>query len=113
MQFRPLSFDVVPAGEYEAVITDSEMKSTLAGTGRYLNLTLQILNGPCQNRKVFDKLNLDNPSDKAVQIARGTLSAICRAVGVLTPRRLQRAPRPARSASKSPSPNPTSSANRT
>ncbi len=83
---QPTSFDVVPAGEYEAVITNSEMKPTLAGTGRYLNLTLQILNGPCQNRKVFDKLNLDNPSDKAVQIARGTLSAICRAVGVLTPK---------------------------
>jgi hypothetical protein len=35
---------------------------------------------------VFDLLNLWNPNPKAVTIARGTLSAICRAVNVLTPK---------------------------
>jgi hypothetical protein len=46
---------------------------------------LQVLNGEYQNRKVWDRLNLINPNAKTVEIAKGTLSAICRAVGVLTP----------------------------
>lgn len=79
-------FEPLPAGEYQAVIVASEMKPTKAGTGRYLELQLQILNGKYQNRKLFDRLNIDNPNEQAVQIAKGTLSAICRAVNVLTPK---------------------------
>jgi len=82
---EPASFDVIPAGSYEAVITDSEMKATTTG-GEMLVLSLQILNGEYQNRKVWDRLNLKNKSDTAVQIAKGTLSSICRAVGVMTPK---------------------------
>ena len=79
------AFEAIPAGDYPAVIVDSKMKPTKDGNGQYLELQLQILNGPFQNRKLFDRLNLVNASDKAVQIAKGTLSAICRAVNVLTP----------------------------
>ena len=39
------SFDPVPAGKYQAVITDTEMKPTKAGTGQYLELTFQIQGG--------------------------------------------------------------------
>lgn len=78
-------FDVLPAGEYDAVIVASEVKPTSAGTGKFLKLELQILSGQFQNRKVWDQLNIWNPSAEAVQIAKGTLSAICRAVNVLTP----------------------------
>lgn len=79
-------FEALPAGEYPAVIIGSEMKQTKAGDGQFLKLELQILNGPFQNRKLFDRLNLVNKNDQAVQIAKGTLSAICRAVNVLTPK---------------------------
>jgi hypothetical protein len=79
-------FEPLPAGEYEVIIIDSKMKPTKANTGRYLELTLQVLNGPFQNRQLWDRLNLFNPNDKAVQIAKGTLSAICRAIGVMTPK---------------------------
>lgn len=80
------SFDPIPAGEYDAIIADSELKKTTKGDGEYLKLKLQVLNGQFQNRIVFDNLNIRNPNEKAQQIARGNLSAICRAVGVLTPK---------------------------
>lgn len=80
------SFDPIPAGEYDAIIADSELKKTTKGNGEYLKLKLQVLNGQFQNRIVFDNLNIHNPNEKAQQIARGNLSAICRAVGVLTPK---------------------------
>jgi hypothetical protein len=83
---QPTSFDVLPAGEYEIIIINSTMKPTSDGRGKYLELEIQVLNGPCQNRKLWDRLNLFNPSEKATTIARGTLSSICRAVGVMTPK---------------------------
>jgi Protein of unknown function (DUF669) len=79
------AFDPIPAGKYPAAITDSEMKPTKAGTGKYLQLTFEVIDGPYKGRKLWARLNLDNPNAQAVQIAQAELSAICRAVGVLAP----------------------------
>jgi len=81
-----LNFEAIPAGKYLAVITDSEMKPTKANTGHYLELTFEVIEGEYKGRKVWARLNLDNPSPQAVQIARAELSAICRAVGVMEPK---------------------------
>lgn len=80
------SFDPIPNGDYLCIITASEMKPTKAGDGAYLELEMQVLEGPYQGRKLWDRLNLNNANDTAVKIAKGTLSAICRAVGVLQPK---------------------------
>lgn len=80
------TFDPVPAGKYLAVITESEQKPTKAGTGHYLQLTFQIVDGEFKGRLLWARLNLDNPSAMAVTIARAELSAICRAVGVMAPK---------------------------
>lgn len=79
------TFDPVPAGKYTAVITASDMKPTKKGTGQYLELTFQIIEGEHKGRNLWARLNLDNPDATAVKIARAELSAICRAVGVLAP----------------------------
>ncbi len=79
------TFEPLPAGDYPVAIVESAMKPTAAGNGQFLELKLQVLKGEYQNRFLFDRLNLVNQNQKAVDIARGTLSAICRAVGVLTP----------------------------
>ena len=79
------TFDPIPAGKYLAAITDSKMKPTKAGTGQYLELTFQILEGEFKGRQLWSRLNLDNPNAQTVKIARGELSAICRAVGVMAP----------------------------
>jgi Protein of unknown function (DUF669) len=81
-----VGFDAIPAGSYTAIITESEMKPTKTGNGRYLQLTFQIIDGDCKGRLVWARLNLENPSDMAVKIARAELSSICRAVGVMAPR---------------------------
>lgn len=81
-----VDFEAVPAGRYEVMIVESEMKDTASGTGKYLQLNMVILGGDCEGRMLFARLNLVNQSDKAVQIARGQLSAICRAVNVLVPK---------------------------
>jgi hypothetical protein len=86
-QVEPSSdFEPIPAGKYLALITESEMKANKAGTGHYLQLTFQIIEGLYKNRLLWARLNLDNPNAITVQIAKAELSAICRAVGVLVPK---------------------------
>jgi len=80
------AFEALPAGKYVAAITESEMKPTKNGSGSYLQLTFTILEGECRNRVLWARLNLNNSNATAVKIARGELSAICHAVGVLQPR---------------------------
>lgn len=79
-------FDAIPAGKYAAVITGSEMKPTKAGNGSFLELTFQVIEGEFKGRQLWARLNLDNPNPLAVKIARGELSAVCRAVGVMEPK---------------------------
>ena len=78
-------FEPIPAGKYLAVITETEMKPTKNGSGQYLQLAFQILDGAFKGRFVWARLNLNNSNPTTVQIARQELSAICRAVGVMTP----------------------------
>ncbi len=80
-----VGFDPVPEDKYIAIITASETKPTKNGSGSYLELTFDIIDGKYTGRKVWARLNLDNPNSTAVKMARGELSAICRAVGVPQP----------------------------
>mgnify|MGYP001262204893 CR=1 FL=1 len=79
-------FDPLPAGKYIAVITESEFRPTRAANGRYLQLAFQVVDGPFRGRFVWARLNLENESEMAVKLARGELSSICRAVGIMQPR---------------------------
>ena len=80
------TFEPIPAGKYIAAITASEMKPTKSGAGNYLELTFHVLEGEYKGRVMWARLNLDNPNSTTVKIARAELSAVCRAVGVMTPR---------------------------
>jgi hypothetical protein len=80
-----VGFAPIPEGDYLAAIVASETKRTKKKDGSYLELTFEVLEGESKGRKLWSRLNLDNPNQQAVDIARAELSAICRAVGVLTP----------------------------
>lgn len=78
-------FTPIPEGWYVASICHSEQKANKSGTGSHLALTFEVEAGGHAGRRVRDQLNLDNPNPTTVNIARGQLSAICRAIGVMTP----------------------------
>ena len=81
------SFELLPKGWVEAMIVDSEAKETVTDgiEKRRISLTYEILDEKYKNRKLWHGLNLKNPSVQAVQISRGQLSSICRAVNVQKP----------------------------
>ena len=76
-------FEPVPADTYRAHITESEVKKTKDGKGRYLQFTWEILDGPYKGRKFWDRLNIVNANATAQEIAQRALSAVCHATGVL------------------------------
>ena len=75
--------EVVPPGKYLVHIINSELRSTNNGNGQMLWLELDILDEEHKNRKLWDRLNLENPNAQTVEIAQRTLSAICHATGQL------------------------------
>ena len=76
------SFSILPPGDYYAQIIQSEMRVSKAGTGKYLWLEYEILDGEFVGRKFWNNLNLLNPNSQTVEIAQRDLKAICAAIGV-------------------------------
>lgn len=76
-------FEVLPSGKYKVEVVNSEMRPTKDGCGTYLWLEMSILEGEFAGRKLFDRLNLVNGNQQAVDIAQRSLSALCHAVGKL------------------------------
>lgn len=76
-------FTPIPPGKYAAMIIESDLKPTKAGTGHFLELVWQIIDGDHEGRKVWSRLNLDNPNEKAVEIAKRELSSVCHALDKL------------------------------
>jgi hypothetical protein len=73
----------IPAGTYNVIISDSEVKQTKKGDGSYLKLTLEVQQGEHQGRKIFHNVTMQNPDPTAVNIGQKHLAQICHAVGVL------------------------------
>lgn len=80
-----VSFEALPAGKYNVVITDSDAKTNRRGDGEYLQLEFEVIDGEFKGRKLWARLNINNPNPDAVRMANADLSAICHAVGVLRP----------------------------
>lgn len=76
----------LPEGRYRLAATASEWKDTKNKKGKYIAWTFTVLEGPFKGRKIFEQMNLQNPSQQASDIAKGQLSALCHAVGVMKPK---------------------------
>jgi len=70
----------IPEGEYPAVLNQWNWKATKAGTGHYLEMEMMIIDHILMNRKHWERLNLDNPNEKAVQIGREVLNKFLKAI---------------------------------
>lgn len=71
----------IPKGTYAGLIVNSEMKDASTG-GKFLELEIHVTQGDYKGRKIYERLNLVNANNVAVEIAQKTLGAICRAVNV-------------------------------
>lgn len=76
------SRDPLPRGMYEVMVIGSDIKQTQAGTGHFIELTLQVAAGEYAGRRLWDRLNVSNPNKQAEEIAKRALQELCLAVGV-------------------------------
>lgn len=74
------SFEPLPPGDYTAIITDSSLKATKSGSGEYIALTMEIIDGPHSGRRIWENLNVYNANKQAEDIARSALKSIFAAV---------------------------------
>ncbi|HWE98857.1 MAG TPA: DUF669 domain-containing protein [Caulobacteraceae bacterium] len=74
-------FPLMPDGWYIGQITENDLVATKTGNGQMLKLTVEVLEGDCRGRKVWDQLNIVNGNAQAQEIAQRTLKKICLAVG--------------------------------
>lgn len=78
-----VAFGPIPAGQYIAQVVDSDLKTNRAGTGQYIALQIEILDGEFKGRRVFSNLTISHTNKTAERIGQAHLSALCRAVGVM------------------------------
>lgn len=76
------AFDPIPADDYLAHITASDIKQTKAKTGKYIKFEFTIIDGEYKGRKIWTNLNIINRNPVAVEIAQKELATLCRACGV-------------------------------
>jgi hypothetical protein len=76
------AFDPVPAGWYNATITEADLKTTKAGDGHYIALRFDITGPAYQGRVVWGNLNIHNPNAMAEEIGRRDLGDIARSIGL-------------------------------
>ena len=75
-------FEPIPAGWYNARITEAEVKSTKAGTGSYIKVRYDITGPTHQGRVIYGNINLSNPNQQAEQIGIQQLGSLARAIGL-------------------------------
>jgi len=75
-------FEPLPQGKYNAMVIESTIKDTKAGTGQYLELVCQVLDGQHVNRKVWHRLNIVNPNPVAENIGRKDLAILLSNLGL-------------------------------
>ena len=75
---------VIPSGWQNATITDGIASATKgAKKGVCLTVEFTVLDGEHKGRKVWNRFNIENASEKAQEIGQRDLSALCHAAGVM------------------------------
>lgn len=76
------SYDLIPEGWYNAVISKADLGQTKAGNGQKIDVRFDITGPTYQGRAIFTAINVRNPSQKAEEIGRQQLGEIMRAIGL-------------------------------
>jgi Protein of unknown function (DUF669) len=74
-------FEALPKGKYPCIINSIEQKETKRGDGSYFEVECEVVKGDFKGRKVWARLNVNNPSEVAQNIGRAQFKQLCEAAG--------------------------------
>ncbi len=73
---------LLPDGKYVVQVIKSEIKSTKAGDGSYINMTLKVLKGDKAGKMLWKMITLSNPSAQAEEIGQKQIYILNRICGL-------------------------------
>jgi len=76
------SYDPIPAGWRAVEIEKAEVKPTKKNNGTLLNIQASVITEDHNNRKVFVRINVSNPSVQCTEIGRRELAALADACDI-------------------------------
>ena len=76
------NFEPLPAGQYMVAINTAEVKENRSGTGSYLALAFDVIDGPHTGRKLWENLTVHHDNETAQNIGRGRIKKLCRSLGL-------------------------------
>lgn len=78
-------YDALPPGEYEVIVTESDLRENSKGTGHFLAITLDV-QAPEQyrGRKLWNNITVSHQSAKAQEIGKQQLAQLVKACGFET-----------------------------
>ena len=69
-----------PAGEYIGVAVKTDVKDTKTGTGRFVEIEWQIVDGVKKGSIYIDRMNVENHTPVAQRMARGSYKSLQKAL---------------------------------
>ena len=75
-------FELLPPNWYNVELSDAKVKNTKAGNGKYLEVTLTVLDGEHKSRKIWARFNLKNANHQAEEIGARELAGLGIACGL-------------------------------
>jgi uncharacterized protein DUF669 len=83
---KDISFDVIPAGKYQAEVVDASIAAMKNGKGTLLCLSWVVTTGEYEGRHVFQNIvHTHTESPHSMTIGRGHIKALCTACGIIGP----------------------------
>lgn len=76
------NYEPLPPGEYTVEVIDTDVRQTKAGTGEYISLTMRVVDGEFENRRIYSNINHINPNPKAQAIGDKQKAQICYALNI-------------------------------
>jgi hypothetical protein len=76
------SYGPLPPGDYEVIVTKTDIRQTKAGTGEYIAVEFQVVGGAGSGRRLWSNYNVANANKQAEDIAKQQFAALCQACGV-------------------------------
>lgn len=78
----PMVREPLPPSTYQLIVAKSDVRVTRAGDGEFIELEMQVIDGPHQGRRLWERFNVSNQNKRAEDYGRSMLRQLCVAVGV-------------------------------
>ena len=76
------NFEALPAGSYNVISDNAEIKDTKDGTGNYILIKFKVIEGEQEGRFLFSNFNTVNKNEEAVRIGISQLKQFIDCAGI-------------------------------